>query len=69
MRTSFCNIILNVIDLSLEVKIVNKISEAMLYEINGGNQDDVQLGYIVGRACKKVWNAAKGAWETVKSWF
>ena len=65
--------IINVIELSVEVKTVNKLSTEMLYEINGGDQDDYDFGYKVTRAAHQAWNAVKqaasDAWNTVKSWF
>lgn len=45
------------------------LSTERLYAINGGDKADYDFGYTIGRAAKSVYNAVKGAFKKVKSWF
>ena len=40
-----------------------------LYLVNGGDKEDYDCGYKIGRAAKSVYNFAGKVYRKVKSWF
>lgn len=45
------------------------LPEERLYQVNGGDKEDYDFGYKIGRAAKIICNALQSAWKEVRSWF